>query len=93
MTHKDIVKAIANTFNPPKLGASEPLVRYYRADGTPTVKEDEAQYMSRYNPPTKRLRVMLYPHHETIGLFYLGDDEEGDADYHGFETDSALSGP
>ena len=49
-----------------------PLVRYYRADGTTAVKEGEAQYMSRYNPLTKRLRVMLYPHHETIGLFYLG---------------------
>ena len=36
------------------------------------VKEGEAQYMSRYNPLTKRLRVMLHPHHETIGLFYLG---------------------
>lgn len=47
-------------------------VRYYRADGTVAVKEGEAQYMSRYNPLTKWLRVMLYPHHETIGLFYLG---------------------
>jgi hypothetical protein len=47
-------------------------VRYYRADGTAAVKEGEAQYMAHYNPLTKRLRVMLYPHHETIGLFYLG---------------------
>lgn len=73
MTHKDIARAIANAYDPPScsnLNAS--LVRYYRADGTSAVKEDEARYMSRYNPLTKRLRVMLYPHHETIGSFYLG---------------------
>lgn len=74
MTYKDIAKAIADTYNPPKPGASEPLVRYYRADGTPTVKGDEAQYMSRYSPLTKRLKVLLYPHHDMISLFYLGDD-------------------
>lgn len=67
MTHKDIARAIANAYNP-----NASLVRYYRADGTVAVKEGEAQYMTRYNPLTKRLRVMLYPHHETIGLFYLG---------------------
>lgn len=70
MTYKDIARAIANAYDPPTEDA--PLVRYYRADGTTAVKEGEAQYMSRYNPLTKRLRVMLYPHHETIGLFYLG---------------------
>ena len=42
-----------------------------RADGTTAVKEGEARYMSRYNPLTKRLKVMLYPHHDMIGLFYL----------------------
>ena len=67
VTHKDIARAIANSYD---LSGSD--VRYYRADGTVAVKEGEAQYMSRYNPLTKRLRVMLYPHHETIGLFYLG---------------------
>lgn len=73
MTHKDIARAIANAYDP--LTEDNPaasLVRYYRADGTSVVKEGEAQYMSRYNPLTKRLRVMLYPHHETIGLFCLG---------------------
>lgn len=74
MTHKDIARSIANAYNPPKPGASEFLVRYYRADGTPTVKEDEAQYMSRYNPLTKRLKVLLYPHNDMVSLFYLGDD-------------------
>lgn len=69
MTHKDIARAIANAYDP-----SGSDVRYYRADGTITVKTEEARYMSRYNPLTKRLMVMLYPHHETIGLFYLGDD-------------------
>ena len=65
--------AIANAYDPPAEGNPNALfVRYYRADGTTAVKEGEAQYMSRYNPLTKRLRVMLYPHHETIGLFYLG---------------------
>lgn len=74
MTHKDIARAIANAYDPPTEGDpnASPLVRYYRADGTVAVKEGEAQYMSRYNPLTKRLRVVLYPHHETIGLFYLG---------------------
>ena len=67
VTYKDIARAIANAYDTSGSG-----VRYYRADGTVTVKEGEAQYMSRYNPLTKRLRVMLYPHHETIGLFYLG---------------------
>lgn len=67
VTHKDIARAIANAYDPSGSG-----VRYYRADGTVAVKEGEAQYVSRYNPLTKRLRVMLYPHHETIGLFYLG---------------------
>jgi hypothetical protein len=67
MTHKDIVMAIANAYDP---AGSD--VRYYRADGTTAMKEGEARYMSRYNPLTKRLRVMLYPHHETIGSFYLG---------------------
>lgn len=69
MTYKDIAQAIANAYN-----TSGSNVRYYRADGTTTVNTDEAQYMSRYNPLTKRLRVMLYPHHDTVGLFYLGDD-------------------
>ena len=67
MTHEDIARAIANAYD---LSGSD--VRYYRADGMVAVKEGEARYMSRYNPLTKRLRVMLYPHHETIGLFYLG---------------------
>lgn len=67
MTHKDIARAIANAYD-----TSGPDVRYYRADGMVAVKGGEAQYMSRYNPLTKRLRVMLYPHHETIGLFCLG---------------------
>ena len=75
MTHKDIARAIANAYKPPtRADPTAPLVCYYRADGTSAVKEGEAQYMSRYNPLTKRLRVMLYPHHETIGLFYLGGD-------------------
>lgn len=72
MTHKDIARAIANAYNPPQSSGNEPIERYYRADGTSTVKEGEAQYLLRYNPLTKRLKVMLYPHHETIGLFYLG---------------------
>lgn len=67
MTHKDIARAIANAYD-----SSGSDVRYYRADGMVAVKEGEAQYMSRYDPLMKRLRVMLYPHHETIGLFYLG---------------------
>lgn len=69
MTHKDIARAIANAYDP-----SGSDVCYYRADGTLTVKEGEAQYMTKYNPLTKRLKVLLYPHHETIGLFYLCDD-------------------
>lgn len=73
MTHKDIARAIANAYDPPTEGnPTDPLVCYYGADGTSAAKEGEAQYMSRYNPLTKRLRVMLYPHHETIGFFYLG---------------------
>ena len=73
VTHKDVAKAIANAYDPPTGGNPDAsLVRYYRSDGASAVKEGEAQYMSRYNPLTKRLRVMLYPHHETIGLFYLG---------------------
>ena len=73
MTHKGIARVIANAYDPPTEGnLNAPLVRYYRADGTTAVKEGEVQYASRYNPLTKRLRVMLYPHHETIGLFYLG---------------------
>lgn len=75
MTHKDIARAIANAYNPPgQPYPADPSVRFYRADGTLAVNEGEAQYMSSYNPLTKRLRVMLYPHHETIGLFYLGLD-------------------
>lgn len=74
MTHKDVARAIANAYDPSTGGNpnAPPLVRYYRSDGITAVKEGEAQYMSSYNPLTKRLRVMLYPHHETIGLFYLG---------------------
>lgn len=68
MTYQDIALAIANAYD-----ASGSDVRYYRADGTPTVNTEEAQYMSRYNPLTKRLKVLLYPHHDMIGLFYLGD--------------------
>ena len=72
MTHKDVARAIANAYNPPTGGnPNAPLVRYYRSDGLTAVKESEAQYMSSYNPLTKQLRVMLYPHHETIGVFYL----------------------
>lgn len=69
MTYKDISHAIADAYDTSGSG-----VRYYRADGTPTVDIEEAQYMTRYNPLTKRLKVMLYPHHDTVGLFYLGDD-------------------
>lgn len=68
MTHKDIAQAIANAYD-----TSSSDVRYYRADGTMAVNTEEARYMTRYNPLTKRLRVMIYPHHDTIGLFYLGD--------------------
>lgn len=67
MRHKDIARAIAGAYD-----VSGPLIRFYRADGTQAVNTGEAQYMSRFNPLTGRLRVLLYPHHETIGLFYLG---------------------
>lgn len=66
VTHKDIARAIANVYD-----TSGSDVRYYRADGTPAVNTEEARYMTRYNSRTKRLRVLLYPHHETIGSFYL----------------------
>ena len=69
VTPKDIARAIANAYD-----TSGSDVRYYSADGTIAVKQDEARYMTRYDPLTKRLRVMIHPHHETIGLFYLGDD-------------------
>lgn len=71
MMHKDIARYIAEAYD---TAPSAPLVRYYREDGTITVNTDEARCMTRYNPLTKRLRVLLYPHHDTIGLFYLGDD-------------------
>lgn len=71
MTHKDIASAIAEVYD---TAPSAPLVRYYREDGTIAVNTEEARYMTRYNPLTKRLKVLLYPHHDTIGLFYLGDD-------------------
>lgn len=67
MAYNDIARAIANAYDP-----SGSDVRYYRADGTMAVNTGEVQYMTKYNPLTKRLRVLLYPHHETIGLFYLG---------------------
>ena len=69
MTHMDIARAIANAYDTP--GSD---VRYYQEGGTATVNVEEARYMTRYNPLTKRLKVLLYPHHDTIGLFYLGDD-------------------
>ena len=69
VTYKDIAQAIADAYD-----TSGSDVRYYRADGTTAVNTEEARYMSRYDPLTKRLRVMLYPHHDTIRLFYLGDD-------------------
>lgn len=68
MTHKDIALVIANAYDTSVSG-----VRYYRSDGTPAMNTEEAQYMSRYNPLTKRLKVLLYPHHDMVGLFYLGD--------------------
>lgn len=71
MTHKDIASSIAEAYD---TAPSAPLVRYYRAGGTPTVNTEEAQYMSRYNPLTKRLKVLLYPHHDMVGLFYLGEE-------------------
>lgn len=69
VTYKDIARAIANAYD-----TSGSDVRYYQEDGTATVNVEEARYMTRYNPLTKRLRVLLYPHHDTVGLFYLGDD-------------------
>ena len=69
VTYKGIARAIANAYD-----TSGSDVRYYRADGTTTANTEEAQYMTRYNPLTKRLKVLLYPHHDTVGLFYLGDD-------------------
>lgn len=69
MTYKDIARAIANAYDTSGSG-----VCYYQEDGTATVNVEEAQYMTRYNPLTKRLRVLLLPHHDTVGLFYLGDD-------------------
>lgn len=69
VTHKAVAWAIANAYDTSGSG-----VRYYRADGTPAVNAEEARYMTRYDPLTKRLRVLLYPHHDTIGLFHLGDD-------------------
>lgn len=71
MTHKDIASAIAEAYD---TALSAPLVRYYRADGTVAANTEDARYMTRYNPLTKRLRVMIRPHHDTIGSFYLGDD-------------------
>ena len=68
MTHNDVARDIANAYDTSCSG-----VRYYREDGTPTVNTEEAQYMSRYNPLTNRLKVMLYPHHDMVGLFYLGN--------------------
>lgn len=67
--HKDIARAIANAYD-----TSGSYVRYYRADGTLAMNTEEARYMTRYNPLTKRLKVLLYPHHDMVGLFYLGDD-------------------
>lgn len=72
MTPKDIARAIAEAYSP--ADPTHPLVRYYREDGTIAVNTEEARYMTRYNPDTKRLRVLLYPHHDTIGLFYLGKE-------------------
>lgn len=69
MTHKDIARAIAEAYD---TSPSAPLVCYYRGDGTIAVNTEEARYMTRYNPLTKRLKVLLYPHNDTIGLFYLG---------------------
>lgn len=64
---------MANPYDrPSRSDPDAPLVRYCRADGTPTAKKGEAQCTSRYNPLTKRLRAMPYPHRETIGSFYSG---------------------
>lgn len=70
MNHKAVAQAIAEAY--PSADPSTPFVRYYRADGTTAVNAEEARYMTRYNPLTKRLRVLLYPHHETVGSLYLG---------------------
>jgi hypothetical protein len=72
MTHKDIVRAIVEAYSP--ADPTAPLVRYYREDGTIATNTEEARYLTRYNPLTKRLRVILYPHHDTIGSFYLGEE-------------------
>ena len=72
MTYKDIARAIAEAYR--TADPTSPLVRYYREDGTLAVNTEEARYMTRYNPLTKRLKVLLYPHHDMVGLFYLGDD-------------------
>ena len=72
MTHKDIARAIAEAY--PLADSTTPLVRYYRGDGTIAVNTEEARYMTRYDPLTKRLKVLLYPHHDTVGLFYLGEE-------------------
>ena len=69
MTYRDIARAIAEAYD---VAHSTQLVRYYRADGTVAVNTEEARYMTKYNPLTKRLKVLLYPHHDTVGLFYLG---------------------
>lgn len=69
MTHRGIARAIADAYD-----TSGSDTRYYRADGTPAVNTEEARYMTRYNPLTKRLKVLLYPHHDTVGLFYLGEE-------------------
>ena len=72
MTHKDIARAIAEAY--PLADPTAPLVRYYRDDGTIAVNTEVARYMTKYNPLTKRLKVLLYPHHDMVGLFYLGDE-------------------
>lgn len=72
MTHKDIARAISEAY--PLADPTAPLVRYYMGDGTTAVNTEEARYMTRYNPLTKRLKVLLYPHRDMVGLFYLGDD-------------------
>lgn len=72
VTHKDIALAIAEAY--PLADPTTPLVRYYREDGTIAVNTEEARYMTRYDSLTKRLKVLLYPHHDTIGLFYLSEE-------------------
>lgn len=71
MSDKDVARFIADTY--PVTDPAAPLVRYYRVDGTMVETTEEARYMTRYNPLTKRLRVLLHPHHETVGSFYLGN--------------------